>query len=164
MKTKKLLTFLAYAKQYISKFDKERSQLTYALQVKFLNKYKKFQEEIDERLRNKRDELDSIYCIKDKETGAFSEKEIVISGQVIFKKNFTPEGEKKKRIEYDKFEKEIFEEQVIDFSEYIVDIPTRIDITWIDEFTGFVFKEMTDEEKMSWYLSQTEPDKKDLKK
>ncbi len=158
MNTQKLLEFLAYAKQYIARFPKERSQLTYALQTKFIDKYAELKKDIDKKLDEKRNELDAKYCIK-LDGGAFSERDVIAGNQVIFRKNFTQDGESKKTKEFDSFEKNILDEPV-EVTPYIVDIPSGIDITWVGAFTGFVFKEMSEEDKEKWYFAQKEEDKK----
>jgi len=158
MTKKDLVTFLGFAKQYTNRFSKERSKLTYILN-KFSDKYKKFNEKYVKELTEKRAELEVKYCLKDKETQAFVEKEVIVQGQVIFRKSFTKEAEAELKKEYDAFEEKLGAEEV-EFEPYIVPIPDKIDITWVKEFTGFVFNPMTEEEEEKWYLAQQE-DKKE---
>lgn len=153
--TKSLLTFLAYAKQYIARFPNERSQLTFALNSKYINKLKKWHEEVERTLNDKKEELEGKYCVKDEKTQGFLEREVFAGNQIVFKKHFTEDGDKKRKEEYDKFEEKILSES-FEFQEYVVPVPPLIDISWVEAFSGFVFKEMGEEEMEKWYLAQEE--------
>lgn len=155
MTTKKqLFTFIGYAKQYVGKAQKERSILTFALQ-KFIDKYKKFTDEYQSDLNEKRSELEAKHCLKEKGTDAFIEKEVIVGQQVIFRKSFSADGDQKMKKEMDKYE-EGYGSTTIDFTPYVVPVPALIDISWVKEFTGFVFNEMTEKEEQEWYLNQEE--------
>lgn len=158
MKARELKKFLGYAKAYVSRFPSERSQLTFALQNKWIKKYKKFEEDLAENLQEKVEELESKHCIKT-ETKGFSERDVLVGNQVIFRKNFTPEGEKAKKSELDEYESELLDKNV-DVEYYTVPVPADMDISWVNEFTGFVFKEMTPEEEEAWYFNQAPKESK----
>ena len=158
MTKKDLATFLGFAKQYTERFSKERSRLTFALN-KFSDKYKKFKEKYQRDLQEKRAELEAKHCLKEKDTQVFVEKEVVVQGQVIFRKSFTKEAEAELKKEFDAFEED-YGSKEIEFTPFIVPVPEKIDITWVKEFTGFVFEPMTEEQEEAWYLAQQE-DKKE---
>lgn len=160
MTTKKLLDFLGYASGYIKQNSKERSQLTLALHNHFISKYKNLRADVERELNEKREELEAAYCLKDPQTKTFIEKEVILpNGQVIFKKSFTAESAKKKKDDYDKFESELFEREVDGFKPYIVPVPPMIDISWVKQFYGFVFEEMSPEQESAWYLAQDQSEK-----
>ena len=154
MTKKGLFVFLGFAKQYTDRFSKERSRLTLALN-KFSDKYKKFKEKYQHDFQEKRAELEAKHCLKEKDTQVFIEKEVVVQGQIIFRKSFTKEAEAELKKEFDAFEED-YGSKDVDFTPFIVPVPDKIDITWVKEFTGFVFNPMTEEEEEAWYLAQQE--------
>jgi len=155
MKTVKIVDFKAFyshAIAYLNSFPNERSVLTYALQ-KLTSKYKKQALKLDEETTSKISDTDAKYCLKDKETGAFLEREYEIGGQLVYKKQFDQVGESAKKKDIDDFIK-AQNEREIEFEPHFVQIPSNIDISWVRPFTDFVFEPMSEEQEQEWYLSQ----------
>lgn len=152
--------FYKMANDYIVKFPKERSVLTYALNVKFLDKHKKALTAISAKLQEKRADLDAEHALKDKETGAFLEQKVSIgSGEkagVVFRKTFDKKGESTVLTEFKDYKKTV-DDELYKFEPYFVDVPRNIDIKYLKAFTGFVFKPMTEKEEIDWYLAQNQP-------
>lgn len=152
VKTSKFAGYYKSAVNYLRAYPGERSQLTYALN-KLTTKYRKAAEEIDESIQQNRQESDVKFCLKDKETGAFLEKETIISGQVIYRKQFDIAGEKARNEAVNKFLDDLNDTD-FEFEAHIVSIPAGLDIGWVEAFSGFVFSEQSESEKLDWYLAQ----------
>lgn len=156
--TKTLMRFLRAAEAYVNLNPKERSKVTYAL-----NKLTKRLETIADRYRKSRaDKMEDIQaelCSKD-EKGNFLETHVEAAGQLFFRKKFTKDGDSasKKKIDeaYEKIDSEL-----VEFEPHIVDVPSDINISFYNEFKGFIFKEMSEGEEEKWYLAQQEEEKKE---
>ena len=155
--TSELLPFLESASKYLRVFPKERSTLTWALQIKFLDKYKKFIEDYNKEVNDHREELKSKHCLKEK--GVFVEKEVKLENQVVFQKQFSEEGEKKFRSEMDQYLEKKGNELVPDFKPYRAELRPDLHISWYKEFVGFVFEPMNEEQEFAFYMAQKEQEK-----
>lgn len=160
IQSKELVGFLNNSETYLKNFNKERSQLTLALS-KLNNKYKKFYEKYHEEANQKKSDLEAEFCAKDKD-GNFIEDNVVVGGQVIFRKKFNKDQDKKFRDSFDAYDNDHGNE-FVDFEPHFVPVPANLHISWVQAFTGFVFKEMTDEELEKWYLQQGEVKKEENK-
>lgn len=155
--TKELVRQLRLGEYYIKCFPKERSKLTYALQ-KLALKYKKVLENYSKDRAEAMEAAQVEYCSKDKD-GNFLETHHEVGGQVIFRKRYTKENEARYKAAVDEAYK-LIDGATVDFEPHLVPVPDAIDITWVQELTGFVFKEMTPEEEEKWYMSQKEKEDK----
>lgn len=162
--TGEFLPFLETASRYLRTFPGERSSLSYALQVKFLDKYKDFVDDYNKQVNDKAEELRAKHCLKGKD-GVFLDKEVKgDNGHVSFQKQFNESGETKFKEELNKFIDELKETKVEDFKPYKVELPSTLHITWYKEFIGFVFDELDEETEMKWYLAQAPEPAKEEKK
>lgn len=154
--------FIAYANDYINRNPNERSKFTFALN-KLKDKLRKSVDDTEFEISEAREILEAEYCLKDKDTGAFKDKQIVLGPQqVVYKKEFNFDGEKKMRerrkdllLSYENDEK-----YFIEFVPFYVEIPPMLDISWLKWFYGFVFRPMDEIEEAEWYEEQGEMIKK----
>lgn len=147
-----LVDFFNLAIVYIRRNPNERTRLTYALN-KLTCKYEGKIKEFNSRVEEIRNDAESEFCLKDKHTGAFLEREVKNADTIYFRKQFDRQGEESKR---NKIESEILSlrSRQVDFEPYIIDIPYDFDMSFLTFFTGFIFSKMSEEDELDWYLKQ----------
>jgi len=158
----KLIEFNNAGHAYIKNNPDERSTLTFAIQ-KLLKHYEKpirnLQIEWQEELNEKTEDIRVKYCEKEKETGVFKEKTYGEGANMITKKVFTADNERKANKEIKTLNKELeatWLSRPVELTKvHIVNpIPSKIDIAFINAFEGFVFEPMDEEQLEKHYLAQ----------
>lgn len=156
----RLIKFNNAGHSYLQENQDERSTTTFAL-IKLLNHYQK----PIERLRNQwqeeqneqAEDIKVKYCEKEKD-GLFKEKSYGEGKNLIIKKVFTPENEKKANKEIRELNKRLEEEWMskqVDLTKvHFVDVPPSIGVAYIEAFEGFIFKPMTDEQLLAHHIAQ----------
>lgn len=130
----------------------QRSQVTYAIETKFLNKNKSVIKNAVKRLNEKRSDLEAEHCLKD-EKGAFIESEVKVNNQVVFRKKFDLKGQRAIEEAMNQFRQELDLEDV-EIEPYIIETPpaSEINLAFVIAFSGIIFKPMTEEQQQTWYL------------
>ena len=159
VKFSRLIEFFNAANVYLKDND-ERSTVSFALN-KLIIFYRKKIEKIQRMWQDEaNDTLEDIrvkYCEKDKD-GVFKEKVYGEGQNLVIKKVFTGENERKADKEILVASRDLedyyMNYEVTDIKVHIVDVPPTMDIMWIESFSGFIFKPMSEDELESHYLSQ----------
>jgi hypothetical protein len=157
----RLLEFNNAGYSYLKEFPDERSTVTFALQ-KILKAYKKPLEKTRKKWQDEVDELSEDvrvkYCEKDKETGAFKEKTYGDGPNLVIRKTYSGDNERKANKEIKEINRtlaEKYENEPIELHKvHIVDIPTSMGIGYVEAFADFIFKSLTEEELQAHYLAQ----------
>ncbi len=153
---------------YIKANPEERSTVTFAL-TKLLKHYQKpiervqkdWQEEVDEQS----EDIRVKYCEKDKETQAFKERVYGEGKNLVTRKVFTADNERKANKEIKALNKTMEEKWLkkeIELTKVhiVKPVPATMDILFIEAFKDFIFEPMTEEELEAHYLAQNK--KKEL--
>lgn len=157
----RLIDFNNAGHAYIQANPNERSVVTFALQ-KLLKHYEKtllkIQGEMQEEINEEAEDIRVKYCEKEKETGILKEKSYGEGKNLVVKKVYTPENEKKanKEIRALNKQKDIdFMTKLVDVTKvHIVPVPPTMGIQFITAFEGFIFEPMTDDQLEAHYLAQ----------
>lgn len=157
----RLIEFNNAGHAYISSNPDERSTVTFAIQ-KLLKAYKKtlentrkkWQDEIDEAA----EDIRVRYCEKEEKTGVFKEKTYGEGVNMITKKVFTADNERKANREIRESNRALdakYADAPIELHKvHIVEIPATMGILFIEAFTDFIFEPMSEEALKAHYLAQ----------
>lgn len=152
----RLVEFNNAARTYLAENPSERSETTFALS-KLLNFYQKKIEKIQsEGQRQADDEAEAIRVeLCEKDNGVFKEKAYGAGKDLVIKKVFTSENEVKanKRIreKIEEVNREMLQKKV-ELKTHFVKVPDGIGLGYWDAFSGFIYKEMDEEEQLEMYL------------
>lgn len=161
MEFSRLIEFNNAGHAYIRKNPDERSTVTFALN-KLLKHYEKplknLQNEYQEEINEGAEDIRVKYCEKDKETGAFKEKTYGDGANLVIRKVFTGDNERKANKEIKALNKSLEEKWLnkpIDITKtHILPVPPAMEIGFIAAFEGFIFEPMSDDQLEAHYLAQ----------
>ena len=157
----RLIEFNNAAQLYMTRNVGERSQVSHALD-KLLRFYQKplvkMQEELQSEINEACEDIRVQYCEKEKDTGILKEKTYGEGKDMIVRKVFTAENQRKADKEIKAKTKEIQEtwlkKPISEFKYHIVPVPPQMEIAWIEAFSEFIFEPMTEEQLEAHYLAQ----------
>ncbi len=158
----RLIEFNNAGHAYIKMFPDERTTMTFAL-TKLLKHYEKpiqrLQTEWQEEVSEGQEDIRVRYCEKDKDTGTLKEKSYGEGKDLIIRKVFTPDNEKKANREIRDLNKSAEEKWLtksvdVTKTHIIKPVPASIDILFIEAFSGFIFEPMTEDQLEAHYLAQ----------
>lgn len=159
---KSFINFREKAKIYKSKYPKERTVLSLAL-TKLIENTEDQEKESKKEWNSIKNKIEVKYASKEKEgeDGIPLEYTTIVGNAVVTRYKFT--GSKK--ILCDE-EVEIARKNFEDTKKfkihpiYVEEIPKDIDYVFLKAFTGFIFKEMSENEELKWWLAQGNIDNK----
>lgn len=164
LKYSRLIEFFNAANAYI-KGNEERSTMTFALNkliMFYRKKIENIQRDWQDEVNTEVDEIRVKYCEKDKDTGVFKEKTYGEGGNLVIKKVFTADNERKADKEILAKSREIetkwMDYDIIVIKTHIVPIPATLDISWITVFNDFIFDPLNDDDLQKHYLAQSKKD------
>jgi hypothetical protein len=150
-------SFEEYANLYLSERPNERTQLSLAISKvlsRVLDKIKPLRRDFED----EKELLIAKFREKEKD-GSFKVREISVGGGVQLLPVFLPEKERECNSEIRILNDKMLDEKTIDIRTHIVPIPPDLDLRFIEPFSNFVIKPMSEEDIDSHYLAQAQPKK-----